>query len=114
MTDRKFTPPNKGEVREYVTRDGREARAYLWNKGLIGDIVGQQSLWFEDGSLQYMTQRDCDLFDKPVTREVTVWVVECEDGDMMYAHTRPNIKRGYMKSLTKHTITITEGQFDED
>jgi len=72
---RKFTPPKEGEVREYVTRNGRGARAYVWGDLVLGDVDGKPVWWSKEGA-NLVSGRN--LFDKP-----------------------------------KHTITITEGQFDE-
>jgi len=114
MTDRKFTPPNEGEVREYVTGDGRVARAYFWNEKLHGDIGGHQCLWRKGGRFDPVIESGYDLFDSPKTRDVTVWVSGFKGGDYSTYRCKPDYVNSQTTSLTKHTLTITEGQFDED
>jgi len=112
MTNRKFTPPDPGEVREYVTRDGQEARAYICGGFLCGDVDGVVNVWNKRG--QQRCHAALTLFDKPKTRDVTVWVSSYEDGAYLAYQAKPTYLPGKNNSLTKHTLTITEGQFDED
>jgi hypothetical protein len=57
-----FTPPQAGEVREYITRDGQSARAYMTGNCCIGDIAGISCTWGIDGD--WATNKSGrDLFD---------------------------------------------------
>jgi len=114
MVDRKFTPPGDGEVREYVTRDGRLARAYLHNGLLYGDMQGCMMKWTKDGAYVFAPDVGVRLFDKPKIRDVTVWVTMYADGSRHICGYKPTLLKGSPTSRTKHTLTIAEGQFDED
>jgi len=111
---RKFIPPNEGEVREYVTRDGQESRVVLHGNMLFGVVGAEPEGWSLRGDSLFGTARHLDLFDKPKTLELTMWVAIRGNGEFVTSSLRPHFVDDSTASLTKHTITITEGQFDED
>jgi len=112
--ERKFTPPDEGEVREYVTGDGQVARAYLVDGSIIGDVKKRPRRWDLDGAFGGDSSNSYTLFDKPVRFEVDVWVAGFKDGTIESFHRKPRLVPCGATSLVKHTFTVVEGQFDDE
>jgi len=110
MSEQTFTAPTENEVREYVTRDGRSARAYRSRGKLFGEIDGTPTTWFSSGFYRPFSQQSAsDIIDDPKTLDIEIWIHVLDDGRILSYADEPLFVPSNVVASVHHELKVAEG-----